>query len=99
MTARNPANNAAIEGIALMGPMLPPEGERKLEDLAIDLASKASALAGRVNPAVQQSLGTLVRSSNCYDCNRSEGHDTHARVIDPAFEYNYAREPQRRALQ
>ena len=99
MTARNPANNAAIEGIALMEPMLPPEGERKLEDLAIDLTSKASALAGRVNPVVQQSIGMLVRSMNCYYSNLIEGHDTHPRDIDRALAKNYAREPQRRALQ
>src|SRR5438045_1114486 len=99
MTARNPANNAAIEGIALMEPMLPPEGERKLEDLAIDLTSKASALAGRVNPVVQQSIGTLVRSMNCYYSNLIEGHDTHPRDIDRALSHNYAKEPKRRALQ
>ena len=99
MAAHNPAKHKAIESIALMEPMLPPEGERKLEDLAIDLASKASALAGRVNPVVQQSIGTLVRSMNCYYSNLIEGHDTHPRDIDRALAKNYAREPQRRALQ
>jgi Fic family protein len=97
--AHNPAQNAAIENVSLMEPMLPPEGERKLEDLAIDLASKASALAGQVNPVVQQSIGTLVRSMNCYYSNLIEGHDTHPRDIDRALAKNYAREPKRRALQ
>src|SRR5947207_16005292 len=99
MTARNPSNNAAIEGIALMEPMLPPEGERKLEDLAIDLTSKASALAGRVNPVVQQSIGMLVRSMNCYYSNLIEGHDTHPRDIDRALKHDYSREPKKRSLQ
>jgi Fic family protein len=99
MGAHNPAQNAAIENVSLMEPMLPPEGERKLEDLAIDLASKASALAGQVNPVVQQSIGTLVRSMNCYYSNLIEGHDTHPRDIDRALAKNYAREPKRRALQ
>ena len=99
MAARNPAQNTAIENVSLLEPMLPPERERKLEDLAIDLASKASALAGRVNPVVQQSIGTLVRSMNCYYSNLIEGHDTHPRDIDRALAKNYAREPQRRALQ
>src|SRR5438132_13699954 len=99
MAAHNPAKHTAIESIALMEPMLPPEGERKLEDLAIDLASKASALAGRVNPVVQQSIGTLVRSMNCYYSNLIEGHDTHPRDIDRALAKNYAKEPKRRALQ
>jgi Fic family protein len=99
MAADNPANHTAIESVALMEPMLPPEGERKLEDLAIDLATRASALAGRVNPVVQHSIGTLVRSMNCYYSNLIEGHDTHPRDIDRALAKNYAREPQRRALQ
>jgi len=33
------------EHTSLMEPMLPPEGEQKLEDLAMDLAIKASGLA------------------------------------------------------
>jgi Fic family protein len=99
MAARNPAKHTAIESTALMEPMLPAEGERRLEDLAIDLASKASALAARVNPVVQHSIGTLVRSMNCYYSNLIEGHDTHPRDIDRALAKNYAREPQRRALQ
>jgi hypothetical protein len=99
MAAHNPAKHTAIKNVALMEPMLPPGGERKLEDLAIDLASKASALAGRVNPVVQHSIGTLVRSMNCCYSNLIEGHDTHPRDIDRALSKNYAREPQRRALQ
>src|SRR5579864_5691614 len=85
MGAHNPAQNAAIENVSLMEPMLPPEGERRLEDLAIDLASKASALAGQVNPIVQQSIGTLVRSMNCHYSNLIEGHDIHPRDIDRAL--------------
>ena len=99
MAGHNPAQKAAIEIASLMEPMLPPEGERQLEDLAIDLASKASALAGQVNPVVQQSIGTLVRSMNCCYSNLIEGHDTHPRDIDRALAKNYAREPKRRALQ
>src|SRR5438045_6278014 len=99
MTARNPANNAAIEGIALMEPMLPPEGERKLEDLAIDLTSKASALAGRVNPVVQQSIGMLVRAMNCYYSNLIEGHDTHPVDIERALRNDYSQDARKRDLQ
>jgi Fic family protein len=99
MPASNPASNAARENVSLLEPLLPPEGERRLEDLAIDLVSKANALAGQVNPVVQQSIGTLVRSMNCYYSNLIEGHDTHPRDIDRALAKNYAREPKRRALQ
>ena len=99
MPALNTAKNAALENVSWMEPLLPPEGERRLEDLAVDLVSKANALAGQVNPVVQQSIGTLVRSMNCYYSNLIEGHDTHPRDIDRALAKNYAREPQRRALQ
>lgn len=43
---------ADTEHIYAMGPMLPEEGARELEDLAVTLVEKASALAGRVNPLV-----------------------------------------------
>ncbi len=78
---------------------MPREGERRLEDLAVELVSKASALAGHLNPTVQRSIGALVRSMNCYYSNLIEGHDTHPRDIDRALAKNYAKEPRRRALQ
>lgn len=81
-----------------MEPMMP-EGERRLEDLAVELVAKASALAGRVHPQVRHSVGVLVRSMNCYYSNLIEGHDTHPRDIDRALARDYASEPRRRALQ
>ncbi len=79
--------------------MMPGEGERRLDDLAVELVAKASALAGHVNPIVRLSIGALVRSMNCYYSNLIEGHDTHPRDIDRALAKDYAREPRRRALQ
>jgi Fic family protein len=79
--------------------MVPHEGERRLEDLAVELVSQASALAGNLNPSVQRSMGELVRSMNCYYSNLIEGHDTHPRDIDRALAMDYATEPRRRALQ
>ena len=73
------------EGIGLMEPMLPPDGEHKLEDLAMDLATKASGLASQLPQAVRRSIGDLVRSMNCYYSNLIEGHDTHPRDIDRAL--------------
>ncbi len=99
MEYNNTAINPAEENHAMMEPMLPAEGTRNLEDLAVDLIAKASSLAGRVNPVVQRSMGTLVRSMNCYYSNLIEGHDTHPRDIDRALSANYATEPKRRALQ
>jgi Fic family protein len=82
-----------------MEPMLPPDGERVIEDAAFDLIARASSLAGQINPLVTQSVGTLVRSMNCYYSNLIEGHNTHPRDIDHALRQDYSSEPKRRALQ
>jgi len=97
--ATETADNTALEGPVLMEPMMPPEGERCLDDLAVELVSKASALASNLNPTVQKSMGALGRSMNCYYSNLIEGHDTHPRDIDRALARDYATEPRRRALQ
>jgi Fic family protein len=83
-----------------MEPLLPPEeGQKRLEDAAFDLVSRASSLAGQTNPIVTASIGSLVRSMNCYYSNLIEGHDTHPRDIDKALRKDYSTEPARRALQ
>ena len=88
------------ENTSSMEPMLPPEGERKLEDLAMDLATKASGLASQLPPAVRLEIGDLVRSMNCYYSNLIEGHDTHPRDIDRALAHaDYSADPEKRALQ
>ena len=88
-----------MESIGLMEPLLPPEGTSELNDLVIDLVSKASSFAGMLNPVVSKSVGDLVRSMNCYYSNLIEGHDTHPRDIDRAMAENYSSEPEKRALQ
>ncbi len=82
-----------------MEPMLPESGQRELGDLTIDLVSKASAFAGRLNPVVRQSVGDLVRSMNCYYSNLIEGHNTHPRDIDRAMAADFSSEPEKRVLQ
>ncbi len=83
-----------------MEPMLPPEGARMLQDLAIDLAARASGLASQLRPPVAQSIGDLVRSMNCYYSNLIEGHDTHPRDIDRALAHSdYSTDQMKRALQ
>jgi Fic family protein len=84
---------------AWMEPMLPEESNRQLEDVAFDLTSKASSLAGQVNPIVAMAIGDLVRSMNCYYSNLIEGHDTHPRDIDRALHRNFSTQPKKRALQ
>ena len=40
------------KNLSSMEPMLPPDGVGRLEDLAIELAAKASGLASKLRPAV-----------------------------------------------
>ncbi|MBM9514788.1 Fic family protein [Desulfogranum marinum] len=87
------------EKIGAMEPLLPPENARNLNDLALDLVSKASSFAGMLNPIVAKSVGNLVRSMNCYYSNLIEGHDTHPHDIDRALAQDYSNEPAKRALQ
>lgn len=88
------------ESITMMEPMLPPDGESRLEDLALDMATRASGLASQLPLAVRRGVGDLVRSMNCYYSNLIEGHDTHPRDIDRALSHaDYSTDPQKRALQ
>lgn len=87
------------EDIAMMEPMLPAQGNRELEDMAMSLAKKGSSLAGTLHPVVRNSIGNLVRSMNCYYSNLIEGHDTHPRDIDKALAGDFSSNPQQRNLQ
>jgi len=82
-----------------MEPTLPEENNRGLEDIAFDLISKASSLAGQVNPIVTSAIGDLVRSMNSYYSNLIEGHDTHPRDIERALHKDFSTQPKKRALQ
>jgi Fic family protein len=93
------ASDNPIDSPFWMEPMLPPDGERDLEDMAFDVTAKASSLAGQLNPLVTEAVGDLVRSMNCYYSNLIEGHNTHPRDIDSALHQNYSTEPKRRTLQ
>ncbi len=82
-----------------MDPLLPEDRRSELSDLATDLVSKASSLAGRLHPILRSSLGDLVRSMNCYYSNLIEGHNTHPIDIDRALAGDYAADQTRRNLQ
>ncbi len=82
-----------------MEPMLPTDPRSELGDLALEVVSKASALAGLVPGRVQEAIGDLVRSMNCYYSNLIEGHNTHPRDIDRALSDDYSHDVSRRALQ
>ncbi len=81
-----------------MEPLLPEESKR-LSDLATDLVARSSALTGRLHPVMQEGLGNLVRSMNCYYSNLIEGHHTHPIDIDRALAGDYSAEPEKRNLQ
>jgi Fic family protein len=82
-----------------MEPMLPEEAVRDLEDSTATLLTEASGLARRIHPILRESVGTLVRSMNCYYSNLIEGHDTHPRDIDRALANDFSAEPHQRELQ
>ncbi len=84
---------------AALEPMLPPDQDRELEDLAADVIAKSAHLSAQITPLVAQAVGDLVRSMNCYYSNLIEGHDTNPRDIERALESDYSRDPQRRVLQ
>jgi len=82
-----------------MEPMLPTDPKSELGDLALEVVSTASTLAGQVPGRVQDAIGDLVRSMNCYFSNLIEGHDTHPRDIDRALADDYSPDASRRVLQ
>ncbi len=82
-----------------MEPMVPEEASRELDDEVVTLIAEAHQLAGRVHPILQDTIGDLVRSMNCYYSNLIEGHDTHPRDIDRALANEFSAEPKRRELQ
>lgn len=83
----------------LMEPMLPPDGTRRLEDLAVELASSAAGLAGKLSGETVRAVSSLVRSMNCYYSNLIEGHNTHPVDIERALRGDYSHEPHKRDLQ
>ncbi|MCO6431603.1 MAG: Fic family protein [Deltaproteobacteria bacterium] len=82
-----------------MEPMLPPEGTRVLEDLAVELVACSARLAGKLAGDTVFAISDLVRSMNCYYSNLIEGHNTHPVDIERALRGDYSREPGKRDLQ
>lgn len=85
-----------------MEPMKIGEGSRLLppiQDLAIELASKASAFRSSLPPPIRTALANLVRAMNCYYSNLIEGHDTHPIDIERALRNDLSEDPIKRDLQ
>lgn len=70
-----------------------------LNDLALDLASKAAGFRRSLPPSLLGPLATLVRAMNCYYSNLIEGHDTHPIDIERALKGDYSKDAKRRDLQ
>src|ERR1700733_6505728 len=85
--------------IASMEPLVPGETARALEDEMVSLIAESNQLAGRIHPILLDSIGDLVRSTNCYYSNLIEGHNTHPRDIDRALAADYSTNSHRRDLQ
>jgi Fic family protein len=88
-----------IENPSLMEPLLPPEGQKGLEDLTFDIIKETSSLAANLPEQIIQSIGDLVRSMNCYYSNLIEGHNTHPVDIERALKNDYSKDPKKRVLQ
>ncbi len=85
--------------ITAFEPLMPAEGDARLEELAVTLVARSSQLAGQLHANARASIGDLVRSMNCYYSSLIEGHNTHPRDIDRALLDQYSRDPNKRALQ
>lgn len=90
------------EAIDQMQPMRIGEGSPRLapmQDLAIELAAKASAFKSSLPADIQTALAHLVRAMNCYYSNLIEGHDTHPIDIERALKNDFSDNPEQRDLQ
>lgn len=82
----------------LLEPMLP-QRTRRLEDLAIELATKSAQMTQGLHPIVVDSLSTLIRSMNCYYSNLIEGHRTTPKDIERALVQDFSSDLEQRNLQ
>ncbi len=90
------------ESTGLMEPMLVPEGSphnARLNDLAVELASRSAGFRRSLPEGLLKALSVLVRAMNCYYSNLIEGHDTHPVDIERAMNNDYSAERERRNLQ
>ncbi len=87
------------ESISLLEPLMPPAGNRKLENLTSELIAAAEGLNRSVQPIVRQELGKLVRSMNCYYSNLIEGHRTLPTDIEKALNNDFVDDERTKNLQ
>lgn len=88
-----------MNDVSAMEPMLVPEGDSTLDDLAYDLNRRTASFSGSMHPEIQKELGRLVRSMNCYYSNFIEGSQTTPREIERAMRGDFSKDPKQRSLQ
>jgi len=85
-----------------MEPIVIPERSKhrgKLNDLAIELATKAAGFERSLPTQIKLTLANMVRTMNCYYSNLIEGHDTHPISAEKAMNNDYIDDPEKRNLQ
>jgi len=90
------------ETIDLFEPLMVAEGSPHrgaLNDLALDLATRAAAFQSSLPDRVAGAIATLIRSMNCYYSNLIEGHNTHPIDIERALHGDYSGDAAKRDLQ
>ena len=90
------------ESTGLMEPLLVGASSKHraaLNDLTVELASRAAGFRRSLPAGVLTALADLVRAMNCYYSNLIEGHDTHPVEIERALKNEYSAEPEKRDLQ
>ena len=71
----------------------------RLNDLALEVATRATGFQSSLPPSIAAALEDLIRSMNCYYSNLIEGHDTHPIDIERALNSDYSADPEKRDLQ
>lgn len=82
-----------------MEPLFPEPVSGELEELAVELISKAGRLSGVINPETRKAIAEFLRPMNSYYSNLIEGHDTHPIDIARALNQEYSDDKTKRDLQ
>jgi Fic family protein len=87
------------ESVALIEPLMPPVGNRRLEDLAGSVIGAASSLKAFYHPLVAKEISRVISSMNCYYSNLIEGHKTLPVDIEKAINRVFSENSSSRTLQ
>ncbi|MEM6603014.1 MAG: Fic family protein [Pseudomonadota bacterium] len=93
---------SADEPISMMEPMLISDSSKyrsPLADMALTLATEATAFKNSLPEVIIPQLAQLIRAMNCYYSNLIEGHNTHPVDIERALKDDYNADNKKRNLQ